>query len=136
MRGTTPGGLIAPVSVGAAGALLTAAVALRDPHVPGSWGFCPFYLATGLYCPGCGGLRAVYNLAHGDVVGALGSNVFGLALAAVLALTWVAWTWGVLRGRPVRVGLWYTTNRMWAVLVVAVAFAVIRNTGWGSFLAP
>ena len=43
----------------------------RDPHASGSWGFCPWLALTGLYCPGCGGLRAVNDLTNGDLLGAL-----------------------------------------------------------------
>lgn len=32
---------------------------------------CPFYMATGLYCPGCGSLRATHYLLHGDFVASL-----------------------------------------------------------------
>ena len=50
------------------GGLAAATVALhfRDPHVQGSWGFCPS-AAMGFYCPGCGGLRAVNDLTNGEV---------------------------------------------------------------------
>ncbi len=29
---------------------------------------CPFYALTGLYCPGCGGQRAVRALLHGEIL--------------------------------------------------------------------
>ena len=32
---------------------------------------CPFYATTGYYCPGCGGTRAVFALARGDVLKSL-----------------------------------------------------------------
>jgi hypothetical protein len=67
-------------------------VALRDPHVPGAWGFCPFLALTGRPCPLCGGLRAVYDLAHGRPLDAISSNlVVGAALVAgVVVLPWWA----------------------------------------------
>ena len=45
----------------------TIALRLRDPHDSGSWGYCPWKLLTGLDCPGCGALRAVNDLTHGDL---------------------------------------------------------------------
>ncbi|MFI2707066.1 DUF2752 domain-containing protein, partial [Nocardioides sp. CER28] len=51
------------LTVGGLGAA-TLALYLRDPHQRGSWGVCPLSLA-GIYCPGCGGLRAVNDLTHG-----------------------------------------------------------------------
>lgn len=47
---------------------VVATVVLFFGH-PSSYSFiprCPFYSATGLYCPGCGSLRATHYLLHGD----------------------------------------------------------------------
>jgi hypothetical protein len=35
---------------------------------------CPFHACTGLYCPGCGTLRALHQLLHGNFAGALAFN--------------------------------------------------------------
>ena len=45
----------------------TVALHLRDPHVSHSWGVCPLYALTGIYCPGCGGLRGVNDLTDGHL---------------------------------------------------------------------
>ena len=65
--------MVAPVATIAGLAAATISLHLRDPHASGSWGYCPISL-LGLYCPGCGGLRAVNDLTHGDVIGAVSSN--------------------------------------------------------------
>lgn len=36
---------------------------------------CPFFWATGFYCPGCGTTRGLHRLLHGDIIGALHANV-------------------------------------------------------------
>jgi|JI8StandDraft_1071087.scaffolds.fasta_scaffold32111_2 hypothetical protein len=36
---------------------------------------CPFYWATGFYCPGCGTTRGLHRLLHGDISGALHANI-------------------------------------------------------------
>jgi hypothetical protein len=36
---------------------------------------CPFYSITGLYCPGCGSLRALHSIAHGNPARAIRFNV-------------------------------------------------------------
>ena len=36
---------------------------------------CPLYAVSGLYCPGCGTLRCLHALTHGDLGAALGFNV-------------------------------------------------------------
>ena len=52
----------------------------------------------GFYCPGCGGLRAVHDLTHGDVGAALSSNILVTLLIPVVssAAVWLADRW---RGR-------------------------------------
>src|SRR6266513_4699752 len=35
---------------------------------------CPLHAMTGLHCPGCGSLRAVHSLLHGDIGAALHFN--------------------------------------------------------------
>lgn len=42
---------------------------------------CFFYEATGYYCPGCGGTRAVIALLHGNVIGSLCYHPFVLYAA-------------------------------------------------------
>ena len=82
---------------------LTLALHLRDPHESGSWGLCPFSALTGLYCPGCGGLRAVNDLTHGDLMGAASSNLVFVVLVPVIVVLWLRWTgraWA--GGRPPR----------------------------------
>ena len=91
---------------------------------------------TGLYCPGCGGLRAVHDLAHLRIVDAVSSNAWAVLLIVAVVLAWAAWTWGRLRGRPWRWENWVTAPVAWAALASMVGFAVLRNTPWFSVLAP
>jgi hypothetical protein len=120
------------------GGLAAATVALhvRDPHQRGTWGVCPLSLA-GIYCPGCGGLRAVNDLTHGDVRGAASSNLLlavGIPIAVVVLALWLVRAW---RGtsprrlpRPVERLLW------WSGSAVVLVFFVLRNTPQGAWLAP
>jgi hypothetical protein len=116
-------------------AATTLALHLRDPHQLGTWGICPS-AALGIYCPGCGGLRAVNDLTNGDVAAALSSNLLVTALLpfASVALAW----WAVNRARGVRrAPSQQTVLRLTATFtVVAFVFAVARNTPWGGWLAP
>lgn len=118
-------------------AATTLALHLRDPHEQGSWGFCPLYLLTGIYCPGCGGLRAVNDLTDGDVKGAASSNLLvtiGIPIVSVLLALWVVRAWRGTTVRPVPPGV---QRVLWSVgAVAAAAFAVLRNTPAGAWLAP
>lgn len=107
---------IAAASVVAAGA---AYVAARNPYHAVTFPPCTFHAATGWYCPGCGGTRALYSLMHGDIATALHMNAFttlfflppvaigiGWWLAASVGLTsrrfafkpWMAWTYAAGAG--------------------------------------
>lgn len=121
-----------------AGGLLLGSVALhlRDPHQAGSWGFCPWVVLTGTWCPGCGGLRAVNDLTRGDVAAAASSNLLFVASLPLLAVMWGRsvrdrWT-GVRHALPSPV-----VHVLGAVAVVAiVVFWVVRNLPSAGWLAP
>jgi hypothetical protein len=103
------------------------ALHLRDPHQQGSWGFCPWLLLTGTYCPGCGGLRGVNDLTNGDVLAAAGSNLLLVAAVPAALALWVRSVLQRWRGarRP-----WPPTrvNAAWALGSGAVLlFWVLRN---------
>ncbi|MFC9788112.1 DUF2752 domain-containing protein [Rhodococcus sp. NPDC127528] len=125
----------APAAVAAVGAAAAAALYLRDPHRPGAYGFCPFHAATGLWCPACGGLRALNDLTHGDLLASLSSNLFVAPLVVVLAIAWAAWVSRRWRGVDDRMIVLSRTATV-AVLVALAVFTIVRNTPWGSALAP
>ncbi|MGK5551091.1 DUF2752 domain-containing protein [Actinomadura kijaniata] len=127
--------LLLPLAVLAGVAAAVAVLAVRDPHEPGHYPACPFLTVTGLYCPGCGGLRMVNALAHGRVGAAFDSNPLAFLLLPVAAWLWAVWTVHRARGLPTRSAL-LTRNAGIALLAVAVAFGIARNLPFGSFLAP
>jgi len=125
----------APALVALGGAAAFTALRVRDPHTEGSWGLCPFLWLTGRPCPGCGGLRAVNDLTHGDVAAAVSSNVLVVALVAVLAVAWVVWIVRTARGVDapmIRIG----ARTSWILVGVVVVFGVVRNLPFGAWLAP
>jgi hypothetical protein len=76
------------LAAGAAGALCLS-VALSPAEAANGPVVCPFRLATGLPCPGCGMTRAWVLLAHGRLGAALSANPFVLVTmpsAGALAL--------------------------------------------------
>lgn len=90
---------------------------------------CPFFALTHLLCPGCGGTRALYDLLHLNLAGALHYNALVTALTPVV-LAWMGWGW--VRVWRYHVSFpavpWPRTTA--AVLgTVAILFAVIRDAG-------
>ncbi|TQC47979.1 DUF2752 domain-containing protein [Rhodococcus sp. WS4] len=123
-------------AVVAAGAVAAAAILhFRDPHQPGSYGFCPLYAVTGWWCPACGGLRAVHDLTNLDLGAAVAGNVLIVPFIAVMVFAWIGWARRRWSGRRDRMIVW-DPRVMVGVLILLAAFTVTRNTSWGSWLAP
>ncbi|MFI0416846.1 DUF2752 domain-containing protein [Spongiactinospora sp. 9N601] len=134
-RGDRLRAALIPAGAGAAALAAVAYVGLVDPGEPGHYPMCPFLMLTGLYCPGCGTLRAVHALAHGDPVAALGLNPLAVVLIPLAVWWWGRWLAGALRGGPwpaVRV----RPVLLWIGLGVTLAYWVVRNLPFAAFLAP
>ena len=119
---------VAGVLGAAAVAMLVALTAVVDPLKPGVYPLCPFRAVTGLDCPGCGSLRAVHDLAHADLHGAMDHNA---VLVVVLVSVAVRAVW-----RVVRPGVGRALGARWAPLPVAVGlllWTVARNLPLGPF---
>ena len=127
--------LTAPVGVAALAACGCAAIWLGDPTTPGGpLPVCPTKALLGIDCPGCGSLRMLYCLLHGNLFGALQYNALGLAAVGLLIWAYLAWTYGQLAGRRIR--SWQ--HHRWAapvLLIAVVAWFVVRNLGFGPFAA-
>jgi Protein of unknown function (DUF2752) len=112
-----------PFTMLAAGALTAAAlgyIGLVDPHKPDSiFPICPFRLLTGLNCPGCGGLRMVHDVLHGDLAAAINDNVWLLIGMPLLA------GWMLLRRHRGKLPL--TLPATAAVMITLLAWTVVRN---------
>ena len=107
-------------------AVSTALLYTIDPREPGTYPLCPFLGLTGYHCPGCGTLRALHMLLHGDPVGALGYNAL-----AVLALPSLVYTYvrGALHtvGASVLPRIFVPSRWIWALLVGVLIYWALRN---------
>ncbi len=102
-----------------------------DSPLPG----CPFRALTGLYCPGCGSTRCLYDLVHFDVAGALAMNPLLVVALPFLAL--MAFNSAGLRIRLLDPLIKVLADpRLWLVLLLGHGIA--RNLPWFPFnlLAP
>ncbi len=129
------GGLALPLAAAGAGAAALVLLHVRDPHIEGSYGLCPVYALFGVYCPGCGGMRAVHNLTDGHVIDSLHSNLLALPMLVLFAL-WVAdWAVRAWRGAGPRLpGI--SSATMWMLLGSIAGYTILRNTPWGTWLTP
>lgn len=93
---------------------------------------CLLHALTGLNCPGCGSLRAIHHLTHGEFAAAFHCNpllTVALPLAVLAALRW----WIHRRRQPPPAALFTRPAVIWTLLVVIVAFSVLRNLPFPTF---
>lgn len=128
------GRLAVPVGILAAVAGAFAYVAAVDPNEPGHYPVCPLLRLTGLYCPGCGGLRSAHAFVHGDFLTALQANAPAVLGYLGFAVLWTVWVVRTARGRPLRLGL--GPVHLWTVGVALLVFTVVRNLPFGGWLHP
>lgn len=104
-----------------------------NPAEHGFYPRCMLKVTTGLDCPGCGGLRAAHQLLHGNLGAAFRLNPLLVALipvGALLAARHALQLFGRRESpRPSRSGRW-----VWVLAFVVVAFGVLRNFPWRSWL--
>lgn len=125
----------APLAVAAATVAVGAAIWAADPTTPGGLcPQCPTKTYLGVICPGCGSLRMLYSLMHGDITTAFRFNALGVVAVALLVWAYVAWSYGRLSGRRIR--SWQ--NLRWSPMIALVAVSmwfVVRNIPAQPFLA-
>ncbi len=135
-RGATAalGRLAVPAGVLAAVVGAFAYVARVDPNEPGHYPACPLLQVTGLYCPGCGGLRSAHAFVHGDLATALHSNAPAVLGYLAFAVLWTVWVVRAARGRPLR--LEPGPVHLWTLGTLLLVFTVVRNLPFGGWLHP
>ena len=127
--------MLGPAVVTAAAVAAVALVAALDPNEPGHYPTCPFLASTGLYCPGCGSMRMVHALVHGNVGEAFGRNPLAFLMLPLVGYLWIRWTAASARGVPFRTTLLRPWTA-WAFGVLLVVYWVVRNLPFAQALAP
>ncbi len=91
---------------------------------------CPFFFVTGFKCPGCGVSRMCIALLGGDLREAFRQNRAVLLLLPAGVYVAAAWCVGYIRGGA-RILHGAAKRTAWCMLIVLVAFGVVRNfLGW------
>lgn len=129
-----PRRLLPPLATFAGIAAAFSYVGLVDPNETGHYPLCPMYAVTGLYCPGCGGLRSAHAFIHGDLATAFGDNALAVVGYVLFAAVWVIWLVRARKAQPVRLVL--PTGVWWSLGAVILVFTLLRNLPFGSALAP
>jgi hypothetical protein len=105
-----------------------------NPARHGFYPTCVFHRLTGLECPGCGGLRAVHHLLHGEILTAFRFNPLVVVVLPFLVL------WGIRR--------WWCGPRVpplshraqarwgWVAFGVLMVFWIVRNLPLAMFQLP
>ncbi|MFF3330750.1 DUF2752 domain-containing protein [Streptomyces sp. NPDC002888] len=132
--GTVLGRLAVPAGVLAAVAGAFAYVGAVDPNEPGHYPVCPLLRYTGVYCPGCGGLRSAHAFIHGDFLTALQDNAAAVVAYLGFAVLWTVWVVRAVRGRPLRVDV--GPVHLWTFGALLLVFTVVRNLPFGGWLHP
>ena len=125
--GLGPAGRGALCAVAAAASAAAATVLYRyNPLEVGFYPKCILFTLTGIYCPGCGALRASHALLHGHVLTALDYNPLFVVLLPFVAYALAGMALQALTGR--RLPTYTLSGRQAkAVFWVVVAFMVLRN---------
>jgi hypothetical protein len=126
--------LAVPAGVLAAVAGAFAYVGAVDPNQPGHYPVCPLLRLTGVYCPGCGGLRSAHAFVHGDLPAALQANALAVAGYLGFALLWTGWAVRAARGQPSRFSP--GPVHLWTLGTLLLVFTVVRNLPFGGWLHP
>jgi hypothetical protein len=133
---TTPPSLtlFAVVMLGLAALGVGAVVFFFNPSAYVFYPTCQFHALTGLYCTGCGGTRAIYQLLHGHVLAALKDNALFVLALPPLAVWGARFVVQKLRNQQTVFQL--HPKMMWLFVVVALIFTVLRNLPAFSWLSP
>jgi len=117
-------------------ALLVALVLLFrfNPSQHTFYPVCVFHRITGWQCPGCGGLRAVHHLLHGDLIMAFRFNPLFVLALPVAAWLGIRRLWRGARATP-------TSHRAqarwaWTALAILIVFWIVRNLPLEIFKLP
>ena len=108
-----------------------------DPATSGLFPPCPLRYLTGWYCPGCGSLRALHQLLHGNLAAAWALNPLTVILLPFLAYGIASYAAFEIRGRHLpRYFLPAVSIR--ALCAVIILFGIARNIPFHPFdlLAP
>ena len=103
-----------------------AMVYARNPEEQGIYPPCIFYALTGLHCPGCGTLRGVHQLLHGNLIAAFGYNPYTMLALPVIGYAFLSALLLSAYGKRLP-AVFIHPALIWGLLTAIIAFWVLRN---------
>jgi hypothetical protein len=87
---------------------------------------CPFLTLTGLYCPGCGSLRALHELSHGHMLAALSLNPLMVISLPFIGYGLLSYAVLAARGRALP-GVFLSRGWIMVLFWIIIAYWILRN---------
>ena len=109
-----------------AAALAVVLLCVFDPATSGVFPPCPLRYLTGWYCPGCGSLRAIHQLLHGNLQAAWAMNPLTVVLLPFLTYGLASHVLRAIRGQGLP-RLFLPAPWIRALCVVILLFGIARN---------
>ncbi len=103
---------------------MLALLAFFNPADTGGVFRCPVAALTGLRCPGCGTMRALHLILHGEVIAAFRMNCLSVLLLPVILVSLIL---GMLSGEDRLFGRPQARTFIQVFIIVLVLFTVVRN---------
>ncbi|MEG1290877.1 MAG: DUF2752 domain-containing protein [Lachnospiraceae bacterium] len=88
---------------------------------------CPFYGILGIYCPGCGGTRAVRLLFQGDILGSFMCHPIVLYTAVIGGWFLLSQTLDRFSKHRFPFGMHYHNYYLWIALGIIVVNFIVKN---------
>lgn len=88
---------------------------------------CAVKTLLGIYCPGCGGTRAVISLLRGEFLTSFICHPLVLYTAVVGGWFLISQTIARVSGRRLNIGMKYRDGYVWAALVIVIANFIVKN---------
>jgi hypothetical protein len=97
-----------------------------DPASSSFYPPCLFHAFTKLHCPGCGSLRAIHQLLHGNIAAAFCLNPLTVSLNPFFGYAFLSYVVRMINGNGLPT-IFIPAIWIWAFLGFVILFAFLRN---------
>jgi hypothetical protein len=91
---------------------------------------CPFLFITHLECPGCGSQRAIHQLLHLNIIGALKLNLLLVLFLPLLTSHFILSVISYFSKKEYRINLLYHKTTPYIIFTITLIFWILRNTAF------